>query len=330
MSRAQLTSTVEQNTGGAVSPYVAGKNKIINGDFGIWQRGTSFATGINGYVADRWVADTCTGVTRDTGTGALPYSLKIASTTGYGNAAIRQGIELPATGNAGVFQVGTTWTISYWSKSSSSSSFNMAIYLAFNDGVNSGTNAVTVASSVTLGAISTSWTKYTYTFTIAASPVGTNTALMVVPYGSTGASSSSVWFTGLQLEAGSVATPFTTATGTLSGELTACQRYYFATFPGDPTSSTFGVGNVGGIAAVNNQIQCNFRYPVTMRAVPTLYIYQGGTQNQVRNAANSSVSFPGPSTTGATTTGFAWIASSGTPLSVGVGYDFSLVGSAEL
>ena len=47
MSRAQLTSTVEQNTGGAVSPYVAGKNKIINGDFGIWQRGTSFSNPAN-------------------------------------------------------------------------------------------------------------------------------------------------------------------------------------------------------------------------------------------------------------------------------------------
>ena len=34
------------------SEYVAaGKNKILNGDFSIWQRGV---TGVNGFLADRW------------------------------------------------------------------------------------------------------------------------------------------------------------------------------------------------------------------------------------------------------------------------------------
>ena len=36
--------------------FAAGKNKIINGDFGIWQRGTSFNPSATGFFmfADRW------------------------------------------------------------------------------------------------------------------------------------------------------------------------------------------------------------------------------------------------------------------------------------
>ena len=76
MSRAQLTSTVEQNTGGAVALFVAGKNKIISGDFGIWQRGTSFTptSGSSAYTAatvttyQNLSGVDCVQVTNDDGT----------------------------------------------------------------------------------------------------------------------------------------------------------------------------------------------------------------------------------------------------------------------
>jgi len=41
------------------------KNRIINGDFSVWQRGTSFIGGTSGYKADRWVCNLQTGSTFD-------------------------------------------------------------------------------------------------------------------------------------------------------------------------------------------------------------------------------------------------------------------------
>jgi len=88
------------------SEYVAGKNKIINGDFGIWQRGTSFssATGL-GYTADRWFLSwsgtTTIAVSRQTFTpGTAPVAgyesshfARIARTAGSADDYFLQRIE---------------------------------------------------------------------------------------------------------------------------------------------------------------------------------------------------------------------------------------------
>jgi hypothetical protein len=44
-----ITTAVRTAQVGA-APFFAGKNKIINGDFGVWQRGTYIAT-TNAYTA---------------------------------------------------------------------------------------------------------------------------------------------------------------------------------------------------------------------------------------------------------------------------------------
>jgi hypothetical protein len=66
MTRAYNTATTQQNSGGATPAFLAGKNKIINGDFGIWQRGTSLSvtTNAGAFLADRFLlnfAGTFTG-----------------------------------------------------------------------------------------------------------------------------------------------------------------------------------------------------------------------------------------------------------------------------
>ena len=285
MSRAQLTSTVEQNTGGAVSPYVAGKNKIINGDFGIWQRGTSFA-GINGgvYTADRWAHG-------QDGTGSITYSQQTftpgtAPVAGYeGTYFLRTTVT--ATGTATYTQVeqrledarlfaGQTATVSFWAKADSARSNILAVVQSFGTGGSSGVVVATPTINYT-----TSWQRFSFTFSVpsvAGKTIGSGSYLSI-GIRSPLASGSVVDIWGVQIETGSVATPFTTATGTLSGELAACQRYY----PVIPAGSV-----LMGYAYATNGAILNYTLPVTPRVAPTGITTTAMATFDGYNAANTS------------------------------------------
>jgi hypothetical protein len=256
MSRAQLTSTVEQNTGGAVVPLVAGKNKIINGDFNIWQRGTSITgNGAATYTADRWAVGNANTIARSTDipTGFV-YSANWTTSGSY--PTFTQSIELPATATKGQF-VGN-WTLSFWAKASTA--LNLVSGLGWTDDSprNNQVGIAEIGSSVT-----TSWAKYTITYNLSSTnPVSTNKALSLYFYVVSGGAN--VYITGVQFEQGPVSTPFTTASGTLQGELALCQRYYYRV-GGSNTNETFGVG-------LNKQSTTNLvivNLPVQMRVAPT-------------------------------------------------------------
>jgi hypothetical protein len=93
-----------------------------------------------------------------------------------------------------------------------------------------------------------------------------------------------VW--GAQVEYGSKATPFQTATGTIQGELAACQRYYYRQ-NATQVYSTFGQGSADTTTA--NMSLVNL--PVVMRVAPTsmdfstLANYDGQTITAVTTAA---------------------------------------------
>jgi hypothetical protein len=254
--------------------FAAGKNKIINGDFGIWQRGTSFTPSAAwNYNADRF-AMYCAGsghtpvVSRQTFTpGTAPvagyeglyfwrYSQAAA---GSGNTTnnIAQRIE-----NVQTF-ANQQVTLSFWGKADASRTVTSEFYQEFGSG-----GSVGVTTSIGSHSFTTSWQRFTATVTvpsISGKTVGTNSYLtlqFILPTGV--AQTIDIW--GLQVEAGSVATAFQTATGTLQGELAACQRYYWR------TTASGGVFQLltgfGSAISVNNAI-VSLSVPSKMRVTPS-------------------------------------------------------------
>jgi hypothetical protein len=205
----------------------AGKNKIINGDFAIWQRGTSFTAA--GYTADRfrWIAGTSNTFSRQTFT---PASAPVAgyesqyyarySITTAGDNYMAQYIEDVRT------FAGQTATVSFWTKASGATSMQ-AVYAIQNFGSGGSGDVLTTATGT---AITTSWTRHTYTIaipSISGKTVGTGSFLNLrfdISESFTG--TWDIW--GVQIEYGSVATPFQLAGGgSPQAELAMCQRYYW-------------------------------------------------------------------------------------------------------
>jgi hypothetical protein len=235
------------------------RNLIINGAMQVWQRGTVFS-GAGLYLADRWYSDNTGGGNSGQSTDApddFAYSFK-ASPSGSSNAVFRQAIELPAAGVGGIFRSGNSFTLSFYLKSDSAGE-PINIYVASGTVV-TGTTTVHVNDTATGFVTSTSWTRYTYTFEC--KDVGaTDTCLNVVPY--VLSPSDYVYITGVQLELGTVATPFEHRS--YGEELAACKRFFQVfTESGDTTFGT-AVAYTGN-AAYDGTQQI---FPVEMRASPT-------------------------------------------------------------
>jgi hypothetical protein len=249
----------------------AGKNKIINGDFGIWQRGTSVsATNTYAYISDRWQS-LCDGAITGARTAFTPgtapvagyegkYYLRYTKTSGT-YWQIQQYIEDVQT------FAGNTVTISFWAKVDSAKT----IYVQLSQNFGSGGSG-TVTTSAGTQALTTSWARYSFTVavpSISGKTIGANNNL-ALEFGigaTTGNITFDIW--GVQVEYGSKATPFETATGTLQGELAACQRYYVR-FGDSTTNATLSIGTSNSAGTVSIQ---SLSLPVAMRVAPATLDY---------------------------------------------------------
>jgi hypothetical protein len=269
--------------------WAAGKNKIINGNFGVWQRGTSISltNTTTAFVADRFTAtsyftagsSTFTQQSFTPGTApASPYEspffgrLTLGSTATYFELA--QKIEDVRT------CAGQVVTFSFWAKASVSTPFNVIFRQNFGTGGSSNVDIFGTATTLT-----TSWQRFTFSTTLGAMTgktigAGSNLQLFIYASGSvTNSQTIDTW--GWQLEQASTATAFQTATGTIQGELAACQRYYYRT-------SASGVNYIFGLAQCYGTTTGGavIPLPVPMRISPTA-LEQSGTANQYQAYSSS-------------------------------------------
>jgi hypothetical protein len=267
------------------SLFGANKNAILNADFNINQRGLTSTTTNNIYGFDRWTwlysGGTATWSAQTFTPGAAPvagyestnFSRVVTSgQSGTGDYAfVGQRIE-----NVRTF-AGQTVTVSFWAKAATGTpKVGISLEQSFGSGGSGG--VIVNAGNVT---ISTSWARYSVTASIpsiSGKTIGTGSFLILELWSSAGSALSAytgigvqnatidIW--GVQVEAGSVATPFQTATGTLQGELAACQRYYYRQ-SADGAYSNFG----SGTAFSTTQAYIYVVPPVTMRVLPTAIDY---------------------------------------------------------
>ena len=279
------------------SAFFAGKNKIINGNCSIWQRGTSFSIGAFDprYTTDRWYLFVGTGsntVARESTTvptGAT-YATKWTSGTAGATFGMYQIIESLNSQSL----AGQTITIS--AQVTGTTGKNARVTVDYSTTVDAaagasftGIGGSSISSTVTSGTFST----VTFTGVV---PANAKTVRMGIQSNDTFASSEFIIWGNAQLEAGSVATAFQTATGTIQGELAACQRYYWRQSFTGGYYAPLGVGSATSTTTawivVNNPV--TMRIPPTSIDFSTLAVYDG-----VNVLSVSAITFNGVGNTAA-------------------------------
>jgi hypothetical protein len=302
------------------------RNKLMNANFDIWQRGTSFSS--VGYTADRWRLDfggsgTGATVTQQLFTpGSAPvlgyeaaYFAQVATTSGSDAGSyitFEQRVENVRT------LAGKPVTVSFWAKATSGSP-KVGLEVIQNSG-GSGSGVYGINSTTkTLG---NSWARHSFTFNMPAltwtsgqvgSPSNSNIVInfwlsngssLTSRSGNPGLQSNTFHFWGFQLEEGLVATSFEERPQQV--ELAMCQRYYEKNYadtiaPGsnlNPASNgmieqqAFMLTTASGATPASSRSR-SFPYPfkVQKRATPSVRVWDLAGNINKYTAGDSNGSF---------------------------------------
>lgn len=291
-------------TGLRYNPQNALANPVINGGFDIWQRGTSVAAtaSISSYQADRWqgyagssnITVSRQTVSDSTNLPNIQYAARCQRTAGN-----------TATGGFGLTNnfesvnsipfAGKTITLSFYARaganfSATSSQLGIGLYTGtgtdqnLQNGLTGQVNVIVQNASIT-----TTWQRFAYTATLSSTLQQICVQFGYTPTGTAGAND---WFevTGVQIDLGtytaSTAPTFRRSGGTMTGELAACQRYYWRS-GGNSLFEPYANGFIW--ESGQNRAFGAVEMPVIMRTNPTsldfsnLTLYDGSTNTAVSN-----------------------------------------------
>ena len=283
-------------------------NPIINAACEIAQRGTTAVASTGAttqFMTDRWqvfraVAGGTFSRQNTNDTTNLPnirYCIRAARDSG--NTAtnsnfVYQNIETVNT----IPFAGRTVTISYYARSGANySGASSLLNVRLSTGTGTDQNYILgytgsanpINSQVTL---TTTWQRFTATATLGATVTEMAFVAFADPTGTAGAND---WFeiTGVQIEAGSQATPFRTNSGTIQGELAACQRYYqrYSSSVADPYTHFFL-----GLATSTTQVRGILTIPPMRTKI--IDMSYGGNFTAVGTTGALTLQGPGTQTTG--------------------------------
>lgn len=259
------------------------RNRIINGGMGIWQRGTSGFTTLGNYSADRWFVNAGTSLSAVSRSTDVPAGFQFSiSVAGTNVAQLVQRIESLNSFDL----VGQSVTISFWAKQTSGAGSNSLFLQLLHPNSTDNYAGVTQIGGNVFFTGTSGWVQYSTTFNNL--PTGSANGLQVI-IGANTAGAATILFTGVQLEAGSVATPFERRD--YGRELIMCQRYYVRLGSDGAPFATWGTGVVNASTVIQG---CSLRLPVTMRTQPTLDFsnvraYDGAGASAISSLASVSV-----------------------------------------
>jgi len=266
------------------SANVIGKNRIINGNFDFWQRGTtaSYSVTSSKYLADRWLMRTT--ATADVTISQQSFTVGQTDVPNNPKYFYRWDITSHTTGSGRLEQriedvstfAGNTCTLSFWAKCNSSQTMSTAYQQIFGTG---GSTAVTTSGSSF--SLTTAWQKFTVTVTlpsISGKTIAGGNDFLGLRFNMP-ATVCTVDIAQVQLEAGESATEFEHRPYTT--ELQLCQRYFEKFAPGLADGVTVYVGSYasspGGSAGT-------WYFKQEMRAIPTISLGGGSATNTISRA----------------------------------------------